>query len=175
MAHGSHDTSLRLARFLAIGSLILATSALGEPLGTTSGAFNDPSLIEPPNTQDPSSRVSSSQQTNVGLTPLTQYSRAYTTQFQFDIPGLADPLERIHREVLTFVEAGDVTRAASVLEALDPDDHTPTWQVAAMLTNDALFQIVLEQPDEAATRINQALETMDAAGEIAHPLLVTLL
>ncbi|MCH2568808.1 MAG: tetratricopeptide repeat protein [Pseudomonadales bacterium] len=172
MAHGSHDTSLRLARFLAIGSLILTTSALG----TASDAFKDPSLIEPHNTtQDPSSRINSSQQTDVSLTPLTQYSRAYITQFQFDIPDLADTLERVHREVLSFVEAGDVPRAASFLEALDPDDHTPSWQLAAMLTNDALFQIVLGHPDEAATRVNQALETMETAGEIAHPLLVTLL
>ena len=160
MANGSHDTSLRLARFLAIGSLILTTSALG----TASGAFKDPSLIEPHNTtQNPSSRITSSQKTDVSLTPLKQYSRAYIAQFQFDIPDLADTLERVHREVLSFVEAGDVPRAASFLEALDPDDHTPSWQLAAMLTNDALCQIVLGHPNEAATRINQALETMEKA------------
>lgn len=156
MAHGSTDSLRMVARLVAVGSLVISLSAVSEPTdrqhSQTKGAGD---VVQPPATR--------------------WNERAFSSSFQYDIPDLQPELDRSHQLMLDRVRDEDAEGALSVLEPLGLRELPPSVQVAAMMTNEALLLLVLHRPEDAAISIDTALETMETTGEIAHPLLVTLL
>ncbi len=152
-----------LTRLLVVGSLLVAMTV-----------FNVPRI----NAQEDAPADSSQPATAAAIPAepdVQARMRVYMSDLQYDIPGLPDDLATLHETVLAHVDTNEVAQAESTLTALKLDDRTPSWQIAAMLTNRAVLQIVLQRPEDAAASFTSALDTMEAAGEIAHPLLVMLL